>query len=175
MYEGTYPTKRFRITLQFLEQHLEKGSKILDMGVVNPFTELMEKAGYMVTNTNGEDLDLDQRALTSDNYDAVTAFQILEHMVAPYLALKEIKARKLLASVPLNLWFAPAYRNPTDKRDQHFHEFEDWQFDWLLNKAGWDIKARKKFSNPVKKPGIRPLLRSFTPRYYLVYAERITP
>ncbi|MCW8980959.1 MAG: methyltransferase, partial [Altibacter sp.] len=51
-------------------------------------------------------------------------------------------------------------------------EFEDWQFDWLLEKAGWTIKKREKFTNPVKKIGIRPILRRFTPRYYLVYAER---
>ena len=47
------------------------------------------------------------------------------------------------ASVPLRLWFANAYRNKSDQRDQHFHEFEDWQFDWLLEKAGWKIKAKK--------------------------------
>ena len=56
--------------------------------------------------------------------------------------------------------------------DRHYHEFEDWQFDWLLEKAGWEIKKRHKWTNPVKKIGLRPLLRLFTPRYYIVYAER---
>jgi hypothetical protein len=172
MYENTYPKKRFSLTLEFLKEHLPVGSSILDLGVPNPFSQLMKEAGYEVSNTGGEDLDLDQRAVQQNNYDAVTAFQILEHMVAPYLVLKEIKATRLFASVPLDLWFAPAYRNPTDPRDRHFHEFEDWQFDWLLEKANWDIKAHKKFTNPVNRPGIRPLLRKFTPRHYLVYAER---
>jgi hypothetical protein len=57
--------------------------------------------------------------------------------------------------------------------DRHYHEFEDWQFDWLLEKTGWKIMARGKWTNPTKKIGIRPLLRWFTPRYYIVYAERI--
>ena len=30
----------------------------------------------------------------------------------------------------------------------------------------------QKFTNPVKKIGVRPFLRLFTPRYYLVYAEK---
>jgi hypothetical protein len=56
--------------------------------------------------------------------------------------------------------------------DRHYHEFEDWQLDWLLEKTGWKITAREKFTHPVKKLGFRPLLRYFTPRYYIVCAER---
>jgi hypothetical protein len=79
----------------------------------------------------------------------------------------------LVASVPLKLWFASAYRSKTDKWDRHYHEFEDWQFDWLLEKAGWRIVKSEKFTNPVKKIGIRPILRRITPRYYLIYAEKL--
>ena len=57
-------------------------------------------------------------------------------------------------------------------RDRHYHEFEDWQFDWLLEKAGWNIKKRQKWTSPISKIGIRPILRKFTPRYYAVYAEK---
>jgi len=74
---------------------------------------------------------------------------------------------------PLRLWFSSAYRIKTDQWDIHFHEFEDWQFDWLLEKAGWKIIDRKKFTHPTKKFGLRPILRYFVPIYYLVYAERI--
>jgi hypothetical protein len=86
--------------------------------------------------------------------------------------LRAIKADKIIASVPLRLWFAPAYRSKTDPWDRHYHEFETWQFNWLLEKAGWEIKDTFSWTNPVKKLGIRPLLRTFTPRYYIVYAER---
>ncbi len=92
--------------------------------------------------------------------------------MSPFNVLKNIKANKLVATVPLKLWFAEAYRSKTDMRDRHYHEFEDWQFDWLLEKAGWNIKKREKWTNPVQKIGIRPLLRTITPRYYAVYAER---
>jgi len=172
MYERSYPSKRFKRTLEFLETHVNTSDSILDLGVENPFSEIMKDAGFLVTNTKGEDLDLDTSAITSSGAQVVTAFEIFEHLLAPFSVLKAIKAKKLVASVPLRLWFASAYRSKTDPWDRHYHEFEDWQFDWLLEKTGWQIKARDKWSNPVKQIGIRPLLRQFTNRYYIIYAER---
>lgn len=173
MYERTYPEKRFIITIQFLKEVIPTSEKILDLGVKNPLSEIMIAQGYNVTNTNGEDLDLDTSAVLSSEYDVVTAFEIFEHLVSPFSVLQDIKAKKLVVSVPLKMWFASAYKSKIDKRDRHYHEFEDWQFDWLLEKSGWTIKKRKKITNPVKKIGIRPILRRFTPRYYLIYAERL--
>ena len=172
MYEGKFPHKRYRLTLEFLETHISTSQDILDLGVENPFSEKMKDHGFSVTNTNGEDLDDDVSAIVKSNAKVVTAFEIFEHLLSPFTVLKSIKADKLVASVPLRLWFAPAYRSKTDKWDRHFHEFEEWQFDWLLKKAGWKIKARKKWTNPINKIGFRPLLRIVTPRYYIVYAER---
>lgn len=172
MYENTFPEKRFKKTLEFLETVVTPPANILDLGVKNPFSKIMEDHHYKVTNTEGEDLDIDFNAVKSTEYDLVTAFEIFEHLVAPYNILKAIQAKKLVATVPLKLWFSNAYKSNTDLRDRHYHEFEDWQFDWLLEKAGWNIKARDKWTNPVNKIGIRPILRRFTPRYYAVYAER---
>lgn len=173
MYEGKFPKKRYKHTLQFLEEVLSKEDAILDLGVTNPFTEILTNEGFKVTNTKGEDLDIDTSAVQSDNFQVVTAFEIFEHLVSPFNVLSDIKAKKLVASVPLKLWFASAYKSKTDERDRHYHEFEDWQFDWLLEKSGWRIVKREKFTNPVNKIGFRPILRRITPRYYLVYAERI--
>lgn len=172
MYEGKFPKKRYRHTQDFLKTVAPPPKSILDLGVENPFTEIMKAEGYNVSNTRGEDLDLDTQAVQTDAYDLVTAFEIFEHLVSPFNVLQDIKATKLVASVPLKLWFASAYKSKTDELDRHYHEFEDWQFNWLLEKAGWRIKKSEKFTNPVKKIGIRPILRRFTPRYYLVYAER---
>ena len=171
MYEKNFPNKRYKITAEFLKENIAAGSKILDLGVENPFTAIMQAQGYQVENTKGEDLDFDLSAANTEA-DVVTAFEIFEHLLAPLNILSAIKADKLVASIPLKLWFAPAYRSKTDKWDRHYHEFEDWQFDWLLEKSGWEVKNRKKFTNPSRQLGLRPLLRSFTPRYYMVYAER---
>jgi len=172
MYEDHFPSRRYQRTLTFIKSIIGSDERILDLGIENPFTDLLRKNGYQVTNTHGEDLDIDTSPVRTTEYDVVTAFQIFEHMVAPFNVLRDIQANKLLTSVPLKLWFAKAYRNDSDSWDRHYHEFEDWQFDWLLEKSGWKIKRSEKFTNPVNKIGLRPLLRRFTPRYYLVYAER---
>lgn len=173
MYEKTFPNKRFRLTLEFLQKHIKSSETILDLGVENPFSTIMKNAGYSVTNTSGEDLDLNQTALQNSDAKVVTALEIFEHLLNPFAVLKEIKADKLIISIPMRLWFSPAYRSKTDMWDRHYHEFEDWQLDWLLEKTGWKIIDSKKWTNPVKQFGLRPFLRRFTNRYYIVYAEKI--
>ena len=172
MYEGKYPYKRYQRTLQFLQEVEPPPRSILDLGVENPFTGILRKEGYEVENTQGEDLDVDFSSVRSSDAEIVTAFEIFEHLVAPFNVLRQIKANRLVASIPLRLWFSSAYRNPKDPWDNHYHEFEDWQFDWLLEKAGWKVIKRDKWTNPVKKVGIRPVLRYFTPRYYIVHAVK---
>ena len=173
MYEKTFPNKRFKHTLAFLQKHISPSEAILDLGVDNPFSKIMKENGYTVTNTKGEDLDIDQPALSESNHPVTTAFEIFEHLLNPFTVLQNIQSDKLVISIPMRLWFSPAYRSKTDMWDRHYHEFEDWQLDWLLEKTGWKILDREKFTNPVKQIGIRPLLRRFTPRYYIVYAEKI--
>ncbi|MDP3314216.1 methyltransferase [Lutibacter sp.] len=165
-------SKRYQNTLNFLKSVLPAPATILDLGVRNRFSEIMEENGYIVFNTDGEDLDDFPEIVKKHNIDAVTAFEILEHLLSPYNVLKAIESKKLITTIPLNLWFAKAYRNKNDERDMHYHEFEDWQFDWLLQKAGWNIKKTKKWTSPVYKLGFRPILRFFIPRYYAVYSEK---
>ncbi len=174
MYETTFPKKRFKHTIEFFKRYISTQETVLDLGVENPLSDLLKAEGYKVQNTSGVDLDLDTSEIETSNTDVVTAFEICEHLLSPFTVLRSIKAEKLVASVPLKLWFASAYRSKTDMWDRHYHEFEDWQFDWLLEKSGWKIIARDKWTNPTKKIGIRPILRRFTPRYYIVYAERIS-
>ena len=156
-----------------MNQHISKTDSILDLGGKNPLSQLLNLKGFDIHNTDGEDLDIDFSSLENSTAEVVSAFEILEHLVAPFNVLSKIKSKKLIASVPLRLWFASAYKSKTDPWDRHFHEFEDWQFDWLLQKAGWEIKASKKWTNPTKKIGLRPFLRWFTARYYIIYAERV--
>ena len=59
MYEKSYPKKRFKHTIEFLKKHVSPSETILDLGVVNPFTQIMQEHGYSVENTKGEDLDED--------------------------------------------------------------------------------------------------------------------
>ena len=109
MYEGKFPTKRYKHTLRFLKNVISKEEKILDLGVPNPFSEILTQEGFDVTNTKGEDLDLETSVVKTEEFDVVTAFEIFEHLVSPFNVLKDIQAKKLVASVPLKLWFAFSY------------------------------------------------------------------
>ena len=134
---------RFRRTLQFMSETLPPPARLLDLGTPNELGQAMQQIGYTVQNTEG-DLDDVPEVAAVEGIEAVTAFEILEHLVAPYNVLRAITAPRLFASVPLRLWFSTAYRNPNDPWDRHYHEFEDWQFDWVLEKAGYDYEGRMK-------------------------------
>ena len=166
------PKKRYDKTLSILKEVCPSPSVVYDLGVINPFTEIMKENNYKVYNSGSQDLDIDFKLDIPDDVDLVTGFEILEHLVSPYPLLSSLNAKRLFITVPLNLWFSKAYRSKTDERDRHFHEFEEWQFDWLLEKAGWKIIMKEKWTNPSFKLGLRPLLRNFHNRYYAVYAER---
>ena len=163
--------KRMARTINFLLRNCQPPAEILDLGTENELSTLIKAQGFEVKNTSGQDLDLDDTIL-KEKVDLVTAFEILEHLVSPFTVLKNIKASKLIATVPLRLWFSSAYRNPDNEWDRHFHEFEDWQFDWLLEKAGWRIITSEKWTSPSSKIGFKPFLRRITPRFYAVYCER---
>ena len=172
MLENISHDNRYNKTLNFLKKHIQVSSTILDLGVYNPLSRYMQQHGYEVKNTSGEDLDEDQSSLINSKQEVVTAFEILEHLLSPYQVLKSIQAEKLVVSVPLRLWFSPAYRSKKDLWDRHYHEFEDWQLDWLLEKTGWKIIASEKWTNPSSSLGIRTLFRYFTYRYYIVFAQK---
>jgi hypothetical protein len=164
---------RYKKTLDFLKKSVSTENKILDIGTENPFTKIMQEAGYEVMNTKGEDLDNDFQIVNNYDVDCYTSFEIFEHLLAPYNILKEIKKGKLVVSVPLKVWFAKAYWNKNEEWDRHYHEFEPRQFDWLLEKTGWKIKTKEAWASPDKlRFGIRPLLRYIVPSYYFVYAEK---
>jgi hypothetical protein len=165
--------KRYSKTMDFIKgQNLDKNQTILDLGTKNPFTDLLKKEGYKIHNSGNVDLDLYPDTVKRFDTNITLALEILEHLVSPYPLLKNLPGEKLIATVPLKLWFANAYKNPNDKWDCHFHEFEDWQFDWLIEKSGWKIVHAEKWKSPINNFGIRPFLRKITPRYYAVYAER---
>ena len=172
-YQHTHEV-RFQKTWRFMNEVIKPTEKILDLGPSNPFSKIMVERGLDVQNTDKSiDLDFNYDIVKEANFDVVTAFQIFEHMVSPFPLLYHIKAPKLIASIPLNLWFSEIYWNDDDPFDRHYHEFEPKQFDMLLEKAGWKIIKSEKWINKSKKIGIRPFLRNFYPRHYIVYCERI--
>lgn len=165
--------RRFQKTIDFLKKVEPDCKHILDLGVKNRLSEKLTSLGYNVQNTMGEDLDLEPESIAKyNNAEVITAFEILEHLISPFVLLQNLPANRLVATVPLRLWFSKPYRNLNDKFDWHYHEFEPWQFDMLLEKAGWRIVYSEKWTAPTYQIGIRPILRWFYPRFYAVHAIR---
>lgn len=162
-------------TVDFVKKHLPSGSKILDLGPKNALSKRLESEGYLVQNAYSNDLDAEFDCASQAGFDAFTSFEVFEHMVSPMPLLKSIQAPLLITSIPLSLWFAKAYRGDLndDPFDEHYHEFEPWQFELLLRKSGWNIEEVEYHRS--YKPwsfGLRPLLRRVYPRYMLVFASR---
>ena len=128
----------------------------------------MKKKGFSVKNTNGEDLDVDYHKYL--NSKVTTAFEIFEHMFAPFNMLLELKGT-LICSIPLNIPFQQEHWNDKDKMDCHYHEFTKRQFDHLLHRTGWEI-IDYSYIYDSNWMGIRPLLRKLYPSFYIVYAVK---
>ncbi len=160
--------KRIETVSEFVKKHMDTDEIILDLGVASEMSKAIQNLGYHIVNTTGQDLDTDFEIVKK--YKAITAFEIFEHMFAPFNLLNMAEG-KLIASVPLKVWFSNAYWNKQDKWDCHYHEFEIKQFNRLLERTGWTIKDARtyKLSEPF---GIRPLLRKLWPSFYFVFAVK---
>ena len=97
---------------------------IFDLGVRNPFSEIMKQNNYEVYNTSGEDLDEEPNPKMPNNVDLVTGFEIIEHLVSPYPLLKNIKAKRIFLTVPIKLWFSKAYKSETAVSYTHLRAHE---------------------------------------------------
>lgn len=169
------PNRRIKKTIDFLLRHHPPPANILDLGTTNLLSSKMSALGYLVENTSGEDLDLEYAHLALKQSDLITAFEILEHLVSPFNLLCSLnEGQKMIATVPINVWFSKAHWHKTNPWDRHFHEFEPRQFDWLLEKSGWKILASETWKIPAAGiNGIRPVLRFFVPTFYAVYAKKV--
>lgn len=165
---------RFDRTRAFVSRYVDRRERILDLGTPSELSELLKEDQFQLESGHGFDFDLEPDRINDYEYDVLTAFEVLEHLVSPFPLLQKTRARKLVVTVPLRLWFAKAYQDAGNPYDRHYHEFERWQLDMLIEKAGWEIKAREKWVPPFQPGGLRSILRAVTPRFYAVYAERKT-
>jgi len=165
---------RIERVMDFMLKYVPVSSRILDLGTASDMSNLMKENGYAVINTNGENLDKEYNHLSNLDVDTVSAFQIFEHMLAPYNILNTLQYDYLIASVPLRVWFRGAWKDNLDPWGRHYHEFEVWQFQMLLERTGWDIIKSEIWKIPVSLTlGPRFWLRFITPTYYIVYCQKI--
>jgi len=160
----SYHDKRYRKSIELVKKYIPPGSTVCDLG-----NKKWWHPDYITFGTGEMDLDTTVCA-HFDEHPYFTAFEVLEHLVNPVNILNRIGGI-LIATVPFGMWFTRAYRGP-HSWDEHYHEFEDWQFDKLLDFCGWEIIHREYWYYGMRKVGIRPFLRLFWPSYYAVVARR---
>lgn len=100
MYGNSYPSKRKQQTLAFIKRH-SKPCSILDLGVRNPFSEILKNEGYQVKNTKGEDLHFNRSEILKSNSTVTTAFEIFKHLLSPFEVTRYIQSEYLFTSAPL--------------------------------------------------------------------------
>lgn len=160
------------IRLLFDRLVLRRTMRMLDCG---PDNELRHRIAnvlgcrdrYQVDGTGCQDLDDWTLPVSMAGlYDAVFAFDILEHVFSPLLLLQNAKR----ACKPGGQIFVSTPRRPSFLRfDGHFHEFDDYRWQALVDRAGLRIVGETRFR--IRRGwrhsiGLRPLIRHFTERVY---------
>jgi SAM-dependent methyltransferase len=153
---------RNRQIMRFMSDLDLKGD-ILDIGERNYFTNILEdRFDVKIDNTIG---DLDIELLTAQpRYDFIICSHVLEHLFNPLFCLEMIKRRmkpdsKLIIATPIKPNFLPWGRG-------HFHEFDQYRFKKLIERAGFKIIRFEQFStyhfwNLKCYCGLRPFIRLF--------------
>src|SRR5690625_7459813 len=75
----TLPEKRYKNTLRLVRKYLDKSDSILDLGVANPLSALMQKEGFQETTTRSEELNEKYSELSTYDLDVITAIKIMKH------------------------------------------------------------------------------------------------
>ena len=155
-------------TIEFMLKHIPIKSTILDLGNHNVLGQLLKEEGYRVRNTDF-DLDVYPKRLREIKADVCTGFEILEHLIEPARVLRNIRANEIVISVPMKRVLEKTYWNPDDEYDQHYHEFEMFQFDKLLKHCNYEIICSEKWKSYSSVLG-----RIFyqQPKFYIVHAQK---
>ena len=166
---------RHALMLNYFREHRLSG-RILDIGENNPFTELLRKELRLEIDNTNVDLDVESFAGTENMciYDNILCLDVLEHLFNPLFVMLQFHDvlkddGKVYVSVPRRpkiLWTSV-----------HFHEFDTYRFNLLLNRAGFKTRSKMRYS--FRRPwfqyllGARPFLRLFFEHGWLYELTKI--
>jgi hypothetical protein len=151
--------RRFAATLAFVR---DLPAPVLDLGPPNALARAVEaRFAAGIEHTGAHDLDREPlRGFRPGPWGAITAFEILEHVLNPLFVLDG--CRDVLRPDGV-LYVTVPRRHPHEwlfgKSPEHFHEFAPDELRWVIDKAGFAI-ARLEIANTSEMAfGVRPLLR----------------
>lgn len=145
--------------LKYFRKLINQNQRILDVGGRNPLTEALEEEHKIkIDNTSG-DLDLDFN-IPGNDYDVILYSHTIEHQFNPLYTLVELK--KVLNESGV-LYVLMPERGKLLWTKGHYHEIDDYRFNLLIKRAGFEIidmkreKAWRHWTEYIK--GIRPFYR----------------
>jgi SAM-dependent methyltransferase len=151
--------RRFAITLGFVR---DLPQPVLDLGPANALARAVEQRFEVRVEHTGQ-LDLDRELLRTafpGPWAAITAFEILEHVMNPLFVLDG--CREVLRPDGV-LYITVPRRHPHEwlfgKSPEHFHEFAPDEMRWVIDKAGFAIARFTTANTSEMGFGVRPLLR----------------
>jgi hypothetical protein len=151
--------RRFATTLGFVR---DLPQPVLDLGPANALARAVEQRFAVRVDHTG-DVDLDREPLRKSRpgpWAAITAFEILEHVMNPLFVLDG--CREILRADGV-LYVTVPRRHPHEwlfgKSPEHFHEFAPDELKWLIDKAGFTIARFETANTSEMGFGVRPLLR----------------
>jgi len=154
-----YCNSRTIKTIKFCD--IPVGIMVLDIAAPNDLTKQMaiEKNINIVNTISDLDYDIIPEKYYDFNY--VTCFEVIEHLLNPRLFLDNL--HKITTSDVILYLSYPSRPKFLWNNKEHFHEYDRLRFNYLLKKTGWKVlKEKKIYVNRIPN-GIRPLIRNFIP------------
>jgi SAM-dependent methyltransferase len=137
---------------------------VLDIGDRNYFTYILEeKYNVKIDSTQG---DLDEEfTCPKEKYDFIHYNNVIEHQFNPLFTLLEIK--KHLKPLGLVIFGTPLKPKFITDATCHFNEFNLYQYEKIIARAGLKEVKRMHYYYQVNIKGIRLLIGSFYKRQVL--------
>ena len=168
---------RYELTLEKLPTVLT--GKALDLGIENPFTDIL-KQNYPqteITNTLPTlDFDVDPLPFPDKNFDFIFTFEVLEHLMNPLWNLLECKRTlkdngKIYLTTPKGI-FPSTIMWP----DTHFHEIDIKRIRTIAERADLEINRLEIFNKGPfywwKMGFLRPTLRIFLGGWFYIELQK---
>ncbi len=148
-------------TINLLEKHEGLSGNVLDIGERNYFTEVLEKFYKIPIHSTIGDLDI-EFIHPGLRYDFVHYNNVIEHQFNPLFTL--LKIHEVLKDDGILILGTPVKPTWITFSSCHFHEFDQYRFDKLINRAGFEVVDCLRYWHDLKIFGIRGLLGSFYPK-----------
>lgn len=163
---------RCNATIKFMEKHHIRPKAIMDVAGPSVVGRWIAEYFSAELNQTYGDLDMVWACPNLEECDTILMLEVLEHIANPLWFFHTLHSRMTTQNMVVS-W---PCRNSLLWTDIHFHEMRLDRFEWLMDKAGFEIVAYKLRwqPNPIHTLflGIRPFFRFFLNFHYIALVKK---